>query len=293
MVADAIRTARAGLNDPNRPIGVFLFLGTSGVGKTELARALAEYLFGTEDAILRLDMSEFHDSHTVARLIGSPPGYKESNRGGQLTDGLRRRPYSVVLLDEIEKAAPEVFDIFLQIFDEGRVSDAHGRTVDARHAVFIMTSNIGTQESAKSLGFGQTASEDDAEPDFTPYLKQYFRIEFLNRIDEVVTFNQLSKDVLAEIMELQLEDIRLRLREQRLTLELSEEAGNVLLKEGYDPVNGARPLRRAIERLITRPLSMKLVEDVFQPGDTIIVIADGEGGLEFTQKEDAESSSDD
>ena len=295
MVADAIRTARAGLNDPNRPIGVFLFLGTSGVGKTELARALAEYLFGTEDAILRLDMSEFHDSHTVARLIGSPPGYKESNRGGQLTDGLRRRPYSVVLLDEIEKAAPEVFDIFLQIFDEGRVSDAHGRTVDARHAVFIMTSNIGTQESSKSLGFGIGSNgDDDAEPDFTPYLKQYFRIEFLNRIDEVVTFNQLGKDVLAEIMELQLEDIRLRLREQRLTLELSEEAGNILLKEGYDPVNGARPLRRAIERLITRPLSMKLVEDVFQPGDTIIVISDDEGGLAFTQKEEeeAESSSD-
>lgn len=288
MVADAIRTARAGLNDPNRPIGVFLFLGTSGVGKTELARALAEYLFGTEDAILRLDMSEFHDSHTVARLIGSPPGYKESNRGGQLTDGLRRRPYSVVLLDEVEKAAPEVFDIFLQIFDEGRVSDAHGRAVDARHAVFIMTSNIGTQESSKSLGFGQSNGEDDAEPDFTPYLKQYFRIEFLNRIDEVVTFNQLGKDVLAEIMQLQLEDIRLRLREQRLTLELSDEAGNILLKEGYDPVNGARPLRRAIERLITRPLSMKLVEDVFEPGDTIMVAADGEGGLEFKQKAEVE-----
>lgn len=285
MVADAIRTARAGLNDPNRPIGVFLFLGTSGVGKTELARALAEYLFGTEDAILRLDMSEFHDSHTVARLIGSPPGYKESNRGGQLTDGLRRRPYSVVLLDEIEKAASEVFDIFLQIFDEGRVSDAHGRTVDARHAVFIMTSNIGTQESSKSLGFGASAQvEDDAEPDFTPYLKQYFRIEFLNRIDEVVTFNQLGKDVLADIMELQLEDIRLRLREQRLLLELSEEARNILLREGYDPVNGARPLRRAIERLITRPLSMKLVEDVFEPGDTIMVIADGKGGLTFELK---------
>ncbi len=285
MVADAIRTARAGLNDPNRPIGVFLFLGTSGVGKTELARALAEYLFGTEDAILRLDMSEFHDAHTVARLIGSPPGYKESNRGGQLTDGLRRRPYSVVLLDEVEKAAPEVFDIFLQIFDEGRVSDAHGRTVDARHAVFIMTSNIGTQESSKSLGFGNS-SDDDAEPDFTPYLKQYFRIEFLNRIDEVVTFSQLSKDVLAVIMELQLEDIRTRLREQRLKLEISEEAGNILLKEGYDPVNGARPLRRAIERMITRPLSMKLVEDVFKSGDTILVVVDEDGSLNFEKKPD-------
>lgn len=283
MVADAIRTARAGLNDPNRPIGVFLFLGTSGVGKTELARALAEYLFGTEDAILRLDMSEFHDSHTVARLIGSPPGYKDNARGGQLTDGLRRRPYSVVLLDEIEKAAPEVFDIFLQIFDEGRVSDAHGRAVDARHAAFIMTSNIGTKESSKSLGFGAT-SEDDAEPDFTPYLKTFFRIEFLNRIDEVVTFKQLSREVLSQIMNLQLADILKRLQEQKLGLELSNEARNILLKEGYDPVNGARPLRRAIERMITRPLSMKLVEDVFQAGDTILVVPDGEGGLTFTQQ---------
>jgi ATP-dependent Clp protease ATP-binding subunit ClpC len=287
MVADAIRTARAGLNDPNRPIGVFLFLGTSGVGKTELARALAEYLFGTEDATLRLDMSEFHDSHTVARLIGSPPGYKDNARGGQLTDGLRRRPYTVVLLDEIEKAAPEVFDIFLQIFDEGRVSDAHGRSVDARHAVFIMTSNIGTQESSKSLGFG-ASQEDDAEPDFTPYLKHFFRIEFLNRIDEVVTFNQLSKDVLSQIMDLQLGEILKRLQEQKLTLQLSDEARNILLKEGYDPVNGARPLRRAIERMITRPLSMKLLEDVFSAGDTIIVVPDGEGGLDFNQQAEVE-----
>jgi ATP-dependent Clp protease ATP-binding subunit ClpC len=286
-VADAIRTARAGLNDPNRPIGVFLFLGTSGVGKTELARALAELLFGTEDAILRLDMSEFHDSHTVARLIGSPPGYKESNRGGQLTDGLRRRPYSVVLLDEIEKAAPEVFDIFLQIFDEGRVSDSHGRTVDARHAVFIMTSNIGTKESSKSLGFG--AQEDDAEQDFTPFLKQYFRIEFLNRIDEIVTFNALTMDVLHDILQLQMRGIFDRLRSQRLTLELTESAQNVILKEGYDPINGARPLKRAIERLITRPLSQRIVEDEFQPGDTIVVTTDTESGeLAFVKQAEAD-----
>ncbi|MDQ7027549.1 MAG: ATP-dependent Clp protease ATP-binding subunit [Anaerolineae bacterium] len=288
MVSDAIRTARAGLNDPNRPIGVFLFLGTSGVGKTELARALADVLFGTEDAILRLDMSEFHDAHTVARLIGSPPGYKESNRGGQLTDGLRRRPYSVVLMDEIEKAAPEVFDIFLQIFDDGRVSDAHGRVVDARHSVFIMTSNIGTQESSRVLGFG--ASDDDAEPDFQPYLKQFFRLEFLNRIDEVVTFKQLSKETLGQILEIQLEDIRLRLRDQKLALELSDESRTLLIREGYDPVNGARPIRRAIERLITRPLSVKIVEDAFEFGDTIIAVPDGEGGIEFEKKEEVESS---
>jgi ATP-dependent Clp protease ATP-binding subunit ClpA len=287
MVSDAIRTARAGLGDPNRPIGVFLFLGTSGVGKTELARALAEVLFGTEDAILRLDMSEFHDSHTVARLIGSPPGYKESNRGGQLTDGLRRRPYSVVLLDEIEKAALEVFDIFLQIFDEGRLSDAHGRSVDGRHAVFIMTSNIGTQESSKALGFG--GADDDAEPDFTPYLKQFFRIEFLNRIDEVVTFRTLSRETLGEILDLQLTDIHKRLRDQRLKLELDDSAREVILEASYDPVNGARPLQRAIERMVTRPLSTKIVEEVFQPGETIIATADEDkSGLDFTQKAEVE-----
>jgi ATP-dependent Clp protease ATP-binding subunit ClpC len=280
LVADAIRTARAGLNDPNRPIGVFLFLGSSGVGKTELARALAEFLFGTEDAMLRLDMSEFHDSHTVARLIGSPPGYKESSRGGQLTDDLRRRPYSVVLLDEIDKAAPEVFDIFLQIFDEGRLSDAHGRPVDARHSVFIMTSNIGTRESSKSIGFGGT--EDDAEPDFSPYLKQFFRVEFLNRIDEVVTFRSLQRQDLEGILELQLRDLRKRLQEQRLKLELSDSARDTLLKAGHDPINGARPLKRAIERMLTRPLSNRIVEETFEPGATIMAVGDDKGGITFT-----------
>ncbi|MAU08681.1 MAG: hypothetical protein CL607_02575 [Anaerolineaceae bacterium] len=272
MVAESIKTARAGLNDPNRPIGVFLFLGTSGVGKTELARALAEFMFGSEDALLRLDMSEFHDAHTVARLIGSPPGYKESNRGGQLTDGLRRRPYSVVLLDEIEKAAPEVFDIFLQIFDEGRLSDAHGRRVDARHAVFIMTSNVGTQESSKVLGFG--GHQPDEEPNFEPYLKQRFRVEFLNRIDEVVTFNMLSRDVLGDILDSQIKELQQRLRQQRLTIQLTEEARHYIIEESYDPVNGARPLRRAIERLVTRPLSNKIVEDNLQPGATVMITYD-------------------
>lgn len=287
MVADAIRTSRAGIKDPNRPIGVFLFLGTSGVGKTELARALAEVLFGTEEATLRLDMSEFHDAHTVARLIGSPPGYKESNRGGQLTDGLRRRPYSVVLLDEVEKAAAEVFDIFLQIFDEGRVSDAHGRSVDARHAVFIMTSNVGTQESSKALGFG--AAEDDAEPDFTPYLKQFFRIEFLNRIDDVITFRTLKRETLSQILDLQLQDIHERLLDQDLKLELDESARNILLDAGYDPTNGARPLRRAIERYITRPLSNKIVQDAFESGQTILAVAAEDGdGLAFKQKAEVE-----
>jgi ATP-dependent Clp protease ATP-binding subunit ClpC len=286
-VADAIRTARAGLNDPHRPIGVFLFLGASGVGKTELAQALAEVLFGTEEAILRLDMSEFHDSHTVARLIGSPPGYKESNRGGQLTDGLRRRPYSVVLLDEVEKAAPEVFDIFLQIFDEGRISDARGRAVDCRHSVFIMTSNVGTKENSKSLGFsGQP--EQNQQQDYTPFLRGFFRIEFLNRIDEVVTFNNLDHDTLSSILDLQMKGIHERLRQQNLSIELSEAARNLILRQGYDPINGARPLKRAIERMISRPLSMQIVEDTFTAGDIILVDApqDGSEGLQFRRKAD-------
>jgi ATP-dependent Clp protease ATP-binding subunit ClpC len=273
-VADAIKTARAGLGDPNRPIGVFLFLGPSGVGKTELARALAEFLFGSDEAMLRLDMSEFHDSHTVARLIGSPPGYKDNQRGGQLTDGLRRRPYSVVLLDEVEKAAPEVFDIFLQVFDEGRLSDAHGRHVDARHSVFIMTSNIGTEETGKQLGFG---SQEDQQPDFASYLNRFFRPEFLNRVDEVITFRSLNPTTMSKILDLHLGDLHQRLARQNLTLKLADDARELILQKGYDPINGARPLHRAIERLLTRPLSTRIVEDSFQPGDTISVHADQDG----------------
>lgn len=273
-VAEAIKTSRAGLGDPNRPIGVFLFLGPSGVGKTELGRALADFLFGSDEAMLRLDMSEFHDSHTVARLIGSPPGYKDNQRGGQLTDGLRRRPYSVVLLDEVEKAAPEVFDIFLQVFDEGRISDAHGRHVDARHSVFIMTSNIGTEEAGKPLGFGERA---DQLPDYSAYLSRFFRPEFLNRVDEVITFRALNTDTMSRILDLQLGELHHRLSRQNLSLVLGEDARSLILKKGYDPANGARPLKRAIERLLTRPLSTKIVEDAFQPGDAINVHADQDG----------------
>jgi ATP-dependent Clp protease ATP-binding subunit ClpA len=277
-VAEAIKTARAGLGDPNRPIGVFLFLGPSGVGKTELARALAEFLFGSDSAMLRLDMSEFHDSHTVARLIGAPPGYKDTQRGGQLTDGLRRRPYSVVLLDEVEKAAPEVFDIFLQVFDEGRLSDAHGRSVDARHAVFIMTSNIGTEETGKSLGF---ISDPNQQPDYEGFLDRFFRPEFLNRVDEVITFRPLNRDIMSSILDLQLEELHQRLARQHLKLVLSDEARSLVLRKGYDPINGARPLRRAIERLVTRPLSAKIVEDAFQAGDNIVAKPDGDDRLTF------------
>ncbi len=280
-LSDAIKTARAGLSDPNRPIGVFLFLGPSGVGKTELARALAFFLFGSEDAMLRLDMSEFHDAHTVARLIGAPPGYKDTNRGGQLTDGLRRRPYSVVLLDEVEKAAPEVFDIFLQVFDEGRISDAHGRRVDARHAVFIMTSNIGTTEGGRgALGFGRGDSSGD--PDYSGYLNQFFRPEFINRLDDVITFRPLDRDALSQILEMQLSGLRERLAEQQLTLELAGAARDFVLDAGYDPANGARPLRRAVEHYITRPISTKILRENFQMGDRIIAHLDDDGqGLRF------------
>lgn len=280
-VASAIKTARAGLGNPNRPVGVFLFLGPSGVGKTELARALASFLFGSDDSMIRLDMSEFHDAHTVARLIGAPPGYKDTQRGGQLTDGLRRRPYSVVLLDEVEKAAPEVFDIFLQVFDEGRLSDARGGHVDARHAVFIMTSNIGTEETGKSLGF---LSGPERVPDYASYLNRFFRPEFMNRLDEVITFHPLDPNTLNSILDLQLADLYQRLAEQHLEMKLTEEARALILTKGYDANNGARPLRRAIERLLIRPLSAKILEDEFHPGDGIVVYATADERLRFEKE---------
>jgi ATP-dependent Clp protease ATP-binding subunit ClpB len=269
-VANAIRRSRSGLSDPNRPIGSFLFLGPTGVGKTELARALAEFLFDDERAIVRLDMSEYMEKHSVARMIGAPPGYVGYEEGGQLTEQVRRRPYSVVLLDEIEKAHPDVFNVLLQILEDGRLTDGQGRTVDFRNAVIIMTSNVGS-----------TAIFELAEKDFKKArelamaaLREIFRPEFLNRIDDIVLFRPLGKDQIDRIIDMQIRHLTEKLAERQLTLNLTPAARALLFREGYDPAYGARPLRRAIQRLIQDPLAMKILDGEVNPGDTVMVDAD-------------------
>ncbi|HVH52492.1 MAG TPA: AAA family ATPase, partial [Gaiellaceae bacterium] len=257
-VANAVRRARAGLQDPNRPLGSFIFLGPTGVGKTELARALAEFLFDDERAMVRLDMSEYQERHTVARLIGAPPGYIGYNEGGQLTEAVRRRPYTVVLLDEIEKAHPEVFDVLLQVLDDGRLTDGQGRTVDFRNTVLIMTSNLRSADEMSAV----------------------FRPEFLNRIDEVVEFKALTREQLAEIVDLQLKRLRGRLAERRVALDLTDAAKEAIAEAGWDPAYGARPLKRAIQRLVENPLALRLLEGDFADGDTIRVNAE-DGALGF------------
>jgi ATP-dependent Clp protease ATP-binding subunit ClpC len=286
VVSKAIRRSRAGLKDPKRPTGSFIFLGPSGVGKTELARTLAEFLFGDEDAMVRVDMSEYMEKHAVSRLVGSPPGYIGYDEGGQLTEAVRRKPYSVLLLDEIEKAHPDVFNILLQILEDGRLTDAQGRTVDFRHAIVIMTSNIGASEIARNtpLGFAVSDDEtgityDDMKNRIMGELKKVFRPEFLNRIDDVIVFHKLSREEIKEIIELLLLRIRESMAERELQLELAEGMKELLVEKGWDPSMGARPLRRAIQRYIEDPLADFVLRAEPVPGSTVMVEppADGEG----------------
>ncbi|HUI36492.1 MAG TPA: AAA family ATPase, partial [Gaiellaceae bacterium] len=271
-VAEAVRRSRAGLGDPNRPVGSFLFLGPTGVGKTELARALAEALFGEDDLMVRFDMSEFQERHTVSRLVGAPPGYVGYEEAGQLTEQMRRRPYSVLLFDEIEKAHPDVFNILLQILDDGRLTDAQGRTVDFKHAVVIMTSNIGAdriQQFARQGG-----DFDELKEELMELLRSNFRPEFINRIDEIIVFRALSEEQLLDITRLLLDRLNRRLRAQRIEVEFSEEAVRLLAREGYDPEFGARPLRRTIQRLVENELSRMVLDGSVEPGDKAAVDVD-------------------
>ncbi|MDQ1728694.1 MAG: ATP-dependent Clp protease ATP-binding subunit ClpB [Pyrinomonadaceae bacterium] len=270
-VADAVRRARAGLQDPNRPIGSFIFLGPTGVGKTETARALAEFLFDDEHAMVRLDMSEYMEKHAVARMIGAPPGYVGYEEGGQLTEAIRRRPYAVVLFDEIEKAHPDVFNVLLQILDDGRLTDAKGRTVDFKNTVLIMTSNLGSREIQEAEG-----DEKQVREAVLQELRANFKPEFLNRIDDIVIFHQLSREQIAEIIEVQLERLRAMLSERNIQLVLDESARQLLAREGYDPNYGARPLKRAIQTLLQNPLAIKLLGGDILPGQTVRASAHGD-----------------
>jgi ATP-dependent Clp protease ATP-binding subunit ClpB len=284
-VANAVRRARSGLQDPNRPIGSFIFMGPTGVGKTELARALAEFLFDDENAMVRIDMSEYMEKHTVSRLIGAPPGYVGYEEGGQLSEAVRRRPYSVVLFDEIEKAHHDVFNVLLQVLDDGRLTDGQGRTVDFRNVIVIMTSNIGSPIIQEYFQEGKMSAKDYAEMEerVKAELKRHFRPEFLNRVDDVIIFHSLDQEQLAQIVEIQLKRLEKRLAQQQLTLDLDKTAKQLLARDGYDPQFGARPLKRAIQEKLLDPLSIKLLEGEFKPGDMIKVAAKGDE-LEFRRK---------
>jgi ATP-dependent Clp protease ATP-binding subunit ClpB len=283
-VADAVIRARSGLKDPNRPIGSFIFLGPTGVGKTELARALAEFMFDDEKNMIRIDMSEYQERHTVARLIGAPPGYVGYDEGGQLTEAVRRRPYSVILFDEIEKAHGDVFNVLLQILDDGRLTDGHGRTVDFKNTVVIMTSNVGSHLILAYRGGDDPESFEQMKKEVLDVLRQQFRPEFLNRVDEIVVFHSLSREHLKQIVDIQLERLRARLAERHIMLELTERAKEHLALAGYDPSYGARPLKRAIQKEIETPLGRLLLKGDMKDGQTISVDYDRAGGLSFTVK---------
>jgi ATP-dependent Clp protease ATP-binding subunit ClpB len=272
-VSNAIRRSRAGLSDPKKPIGSFIFLGPTGVGKTELARALAEFLFDDEHAMVRIDMSEYMEKHAVARLIGAPPGYVGYDEGGQLTEAVRRRPYCVILFDEIEKAHPDVFNVLLQILDDGRLTDSRGRTVDFKNAVIIMTSNIGASY-LQAEGLSSPEAFAEATDHVLEALRQHFRPEFLNRVDDIIVFSPLGEEQLTHIIELRLDDLRKLLADRKITIELTPAAKELLFLEGYDRAYGARPLKRAIQKLIQDPLALKILEGEILHGDHVVVDAD-------------------
>ncbi len=292
-IADAIRRARSGLKDPRRPIGSFIFIGPSGVGKTELAKALAEFMFGDEEAMVRLDMSEYREQHTVSRLFGAPPGYVGYEEGGQLTEAVRRRPYRVILFDEIEKAHPEVWNALLQILDDGRLTDGQGRVVDFRNTVLIMTSNLGTEfvRQGGTLGFLQTSGSPEdrqANEKIDKALKTTFRPEFLNRVDEIIIFSPLTEEQMLDIVDLQMKEVQKRLEEQGLKVQLTPEARKWLAHIGYDPSFGARPLRRAMQKYVESPLSISLLSGEFASGETVTVDVNDDKGLFFRKAEKLE-----
>jgi ATP-dependent Clp protease ATP-binding subunit ClpB len=286
-VANAVRRSRAGLGDPNRPIGSFLFLGPTGVGKTELARAVAEFLFDDERAMIRLDMSEYMEKHSVARLIGAPPGYVGYEEGGQLTEPVRRRPYSVILFDEVEKAHADVWNVLLQVLDDGRLTDGQGRTVDFKNTVIILTSNIGSahiQALEERAGLDATNRRDLIRTAVLDEVKRVFRPEFINRLDEIVVFNRLEAAQIRRIVDIQLERFATRLTRRGLSLELTSRAREMLAQEGWDPQYGARPLKRAIQKNLEDPLARKVLAGEFPAGTQVIVDWGGSGELTFSAR---------
>jgi ATP-dependent Clp protease ATP-binding subunit ClpB len=264
VISNAVRRARAGLSEPGRPDGSFLFMGPTGVGKTELTKALADFLFDTDKAIIRMDMSEFMEKHSVARIIGAPPGYIGYEQGGVLTEAVRRKPYSIILLDEIEKAHPDVFNILLQVLDDGRLTDGQGRTVDFNNTVIVMTSNLGSN-------LIQENPEKDIKNQLTGLLNRHFRPEFINRIDEIVIFNNLEKSQIKSIAKLQIEQLQSRLSEIGLSIKVNDDIINQIVENGYDPVYGARPIKRTILKMLENPLSQKILSGEFESGDTVLV----------------------